>query len=283
VVVGSVALGDDNTPGKNGNPWFAGRTAGQVRDDNGLKMKFVWCPPGSFTMGSARFDTNALSSERQVAVRLTTGFWMGKYEATQGEWRRVMQSKPWDREPGARDAEHLPATFITWHDAEQFCKQLTADEHRARRLPGEWAYTLPTDAEWEYACRAGTTTPFWFGDSPAKLSDFAWFDSQLHDRHALAKTGNVSSVHPVGIKSPNPWGLFDMYGNAWEWCRDIYVDAAPGGKNPSVSAGGSGRVFRGGSWKMSGRFCRSAFRNGSNPDTATDDLGFRVVLDHSRN
>jgi formylglycine-generating enzyme required for sulfatase activity len=233
-------------------------------------------------MGSAGLDVNPLFNEHQAAVRFTTGFWLGKYEVTQREWRRVMRSKPWDGKPGVRDGDNFPATFVNWQDAEQFCKGLTADERRAHRLPGEWAYVLPTDAEWEYACRAGTTTPFWFGDSQAKLPDYAWFGGQLHDHNAPGNTTNERYAHAVGTKRPNAWGLFDMYGNAWEWCRDIYVDATPGGNNPLVLAGGSARVFRGGSWKMNGRFCRSAFRNGTDPDTATEDLGFRVVLDHSR-
>ena len=136
MVIGSVAFGGDKTPGKNGNPWFAGREAGQVRDDNGLKMKLVWCPPGSFTMGSAGLDANPLFNEHQVAVKFTTGFWLGKYEVSQKEWRRVMRSKPWNGKPNVRDGDNFPATFVNWQDAEQFCKRLTADERRGAPTAG---------------------------------------------------------------------------------------------------------------------------------------------------
>lgn len=158
-----------------------------------------------------------------------------------------------------------------------FCRKLTSVERAAGRLPTGWQYTLPTDAQWEYACRAGTTTSFHFGAGQSQLSDYAWFGGQCHDVHYPGNTKNERYAHLIGLKRPNGWGLYDMYGNVWEWCLDVYSDELPGGGDPLVLGVGSLRVFRGGSWKLNGRYCRSAFRNGTEAGTATDCVGFRVA------
>ena len=150
--------------------------------------------------------------------------------------------------------------MVSWNDAVRFCQWLSKKEDRT--------YELPTEAEWEYACRAGTTTAFSFGDDPKALGDYAWYD------------GNSGShTHPVGEKKPNPWGLYDMHGNVWQWCADRYGPYQEGSiKDPKGADVGESRVFRGGSWGSQLRLCRSADRDGGNPDHRYGDGGFRIVL-----
>jgi formylglycine-generating enzyme required for sulfatase activity len=255
---------------------FGGRKVGDIRDDNCAKMKLVWCPPGEFMMGSGS-DTDQRYNEGRVPVKLTHGFWLGRCEVTQAEWKRVMHSTPWAGKDGVKQGDYFPASCVSWDDAMVFCGKLTSVERAAGRLPKGWRYTLPTDAQWEYACRAGTTTSFHFGAGQSQLPDYAWFGSQCHDKHYPGNTTNERYAHSIGLKKPNEWGLYDMYGNVWEWCLDVYSDEVPGGSDPLVSRVGSLRVFRGGSWKLNGRYCRSAFRNGTEAGNATDCLGFRLA------
>ncbi|MFV0443280.1 MAG: formylglycine-generating enzyme family protein [Planctomycetaceae bacterium] len=148
-------------------------------------------------------------------------------------------------------------TYVSWEDASEFCRKLTASERAAGRLPSGWSYTLPTEAQWEYACRAGTTGPY-NGDGTGVLSDYAWYDSNADDV-------GEKYAHPVGQKKANRWGLLDMHGNVWEWCQDWYGEKLPGGRDPLLSSGGSYRVYRGGSWDYSAWGCRSANRGGLGP------------------
>jgi formylglycine-generating enzyme required for sulfatase activity len=152
---------------------------------------------------------------------------------------------------------------VSWDDAMAFCAKLTEREKAAGRLPTGYAYTLPTEAQREYACRAGTEGPF-AGD----LDAMAWYGPN-----------SGGTTHPVGLKQPNAWGLYDMEGNGWEWCRDWYAPY-PGGEvtNPAGPPSGSGRVFRGGSWNYDAANCRSAIRNSSGPAYRHDDVGFRLAL-----
>ena len=224
-------------------------------------------PAGMFTMGSPASEQDRQGVESpQTVVTLTREFWMGKYEVTQAEYLAVMGSNP----SAFTGDLNRPVEQVSWNDATNYCAKLTARELSSGRLPPGYAYRLPTEAEWEYAARAGTTTRFTFGDDPGytQLADYAWYwDNGGHTNH------------PAGPKQPNPWGLYHMYGRVWEWCSDWY-GTYPGGSVTDPNGPGSGavRVLRGGSWYAGGQSCRSATRYFSTPDRLNDDVGFRVVL-----
>jgi formylglycine-generating enzyme required for sulfatase activity len=220
----------------------------------------VWIHPGDFTMGSS-----LMASELpQTQVTLSSGFWMGTFEVTQQEYLDVTGENPsYFREPTR------PADSVTWIHATNYCALLTTRERAAGRIPATYQYRLPTEAEWEYACRAGTTGSFSFGDDEAELAYFGWF------------SGNSGfESHHVGQKQPNPWGLHDMHGNVWEWCLGWYAETHPGGSvtDPTGPPNGSDRVLRGGGWFDSAGYSRSALRNYHPPDYTKVDFGFRVVL-----
>jgi formylglycine-generating enzyme required for sulfatase activity len=265
----SVALTDDARSGNPSVSSFAGTKVGQVLDDNCLTTPLVWIPPGKFTMGSPKGKNGGAAVENEVQVTITKGFWLGKYEVTQLEWQTVMQTTPWNGKDNVKEMDDYPATYVSWDDAMKFCEKLTATERQAGQLPAGWKYTLPTEAQWEYACRAGTTTRFSFGDKDGELGEYAWFIQN-------AMNEGKEYAHSLGQKKPNPWGLYDMHGNVWEWCRDRYAKTLPGGTDAEVSAGGSNRVLRGGCWNNTAWRCRSANRNSRTPGTRDDDLGFRL-------
>ena len=227
---------------------------------NGIGMEMKLIPAGKFQMGEVG---------SAVAVTLTRPFWLGKTEVTQGQWEQVMGTKPWSGS-GGKSAADLPATNVNWTDATEFCKKLTQRERGTGKLPANEEYRLPTEAEWEYACRAGTTTKYSFGDDESKLGDFAWFSGN---------SGNAA--HKVGTKQANPWGLYDMHGNIWEWCSDWYDGKLAGGADPAGPGGGSNRVHRGGSWRNGPVYCRSANRSFFVPSHRIDCLGFRVARSQS--
>ena len=250
---------------------LVGTTAGEERDDNALKMKFVWCPPGEFVMGSPRTEPDRDSNEGQVEVKLTKGFWLGKYTVTQGEWERVMGTTPWERRFYVEQGPQFPATYVNWYDATDFVAKLTPQERQVGRLPAGWRYTLPTEAQWEFACRAGTQTAYSFGDDTSRLSDYGWFGGDDGD-------GNAEwGAQEVGLKKPNAWGLHDLHGNVFEWCRDWYHRELSGGVDPEPATEAPVRVMRGGSWLSHARFSRSADREWLGMDTRCNDCGFRVV------
>jgi len=190
------------------------------------------------------------------------GYWLGKTELTQGQWEALMGSNPANLKNAGRDA---PVEQVSWDDAMQFCRKLTERERQAGRLPEGYEYTLPTEAQWEYACRAGTT-----GDYAGNLDAMAWYNQN---------SGNTA--HPVAQKQPNAWGLYDMHGNVWEWCRDWKADY-PGGsvRDPTGPSSGSSRVSRGGSWyaDADAGLCRSAVRLGDGPGLRDFSQGFRFAL-----
>jgi formylglycine-generating enzyme required for sulfatase activity len=250
-----------------------GKEPGQVRDDNGLKTKLVWCPAGTFKMGSPKSEEGRDEDEDQVNVKLTKGFWLGKFEVTQAEWERVMGTTPWKGKELVKEGAKFPATYVSWDDAVAFCEKLTRQERAAGRVPEGWKYTLPTEAQWEYACRAGTTTRYSFGDDDAVLSDYAWWAGILGD----GKHKTEQSAHRVGTRKANPLGLHDMHGNVSELCRDVKVDDLPGGTDPEVTAEGSDRVCRGGGWSSYADTSRSAVRPGIPPDVRSFYLGFRLA------
>ena len=218
-----------------------------------IGMKMVLIFPGEFVMGSPETEEDRNDDEDQVAVRLTQGFWLGRHAVTQSEWRQVMGNQPWKGKDYVQENPVCPATFIGWEDVIVFCRRLTEQELRAGRLQQGWEYTLPTEAKWEYTCRAGTTSHYSFGENDSDLDHYAWFSENAWDKGELY-------AHPIAQKMPNSWGLFDMHGNVWEWCRDWAADKLPGGHDPEVTVEGSYRVYRGGSWRLSSGICRSAFR-----------------------
>ena len=201
-------------------------------------------------------------------VTITRDFWIGKYEVTQGEFNAVLGRNP-SHFPGD---PNRPVEKVTFLDASRYCSALTQREREAGRLPTGYEYRLPSEAEWEYACRAGTTNLFSFGDDPSKAGQFAW-----------TAENSEATTHPVGLKRPNPWGLYDMHGNVWEWCLDWFepYPAAPL-TDPAGPASSKFKVFRGGGWNQDIEYARSANRFMMSPSNGIYFVGFRVVLGQSQ-
>lgn len=289
-------------------PPLADRREGQVFT-NGIGMKLVWCPPGSFTIGSP--DEEELRHEDELAhrVKLTHGFYIGAYEVTRGQFQQFVDETSYSTIPERDEAggngydaaarrfharlpayswrntgwtmtDMHPVVNITWNDAVAFCAWLSKKEKQN--------YRLPYEAEWEYACRVDTTTAFHPGEDLGDLEGYANVRDQSASRipGANYRTGffffddGHKFAAPVGSFKPNPWGLYDMHGNVWEWCQDSYridfeklPETNPFNNDPEVR-----KVFRGGSWSSELGSCRSAMR-GENPASSRGgDLGFRVAL-----
>jgi formylglycine-generating enzyme required for sulfatase activity len=234
--------------------------AGEVREFTDLQLEFCWCPPGSFKMGDAK---------AKVDVTLSKGFWLGRTEVTQGSWTAVMGTTPWSDQKKVKDGSGYPAVYVNWYEAREFCRKLTERERRSGRSTG-WKYDLPTQAQWEYACRAGTETVYSFGDDTGQLGEHAWFEGN-------AKRVGQHYAHAVASTRANLWGLHDMHGNAHEWCRDRHVDQLPGGVDPEGNGKSEKRVFGGGSWNSRAQRCRSASRISSAAEFRDISLGFRVA------
>jgi formylglycine-generating enzyme required for sulfatase activity len=220
-----------------------------------LNLDMLWCKPGTFMMGSPAGEKSRRNNETQHEVTLTKGFWLGKYEVTQAQWEKVMGTNP-----SIFKGATLPVERVSWDDAIKFCEKLTQMEKAAGRLPEGWAYTLPTEAQWEYACRAGTTTAYSFGDTITK--EQANFDN------------NVGKTTVVGTYPANAWGFHDMHGNVYEWCSDWHGDYPSGSvSNPVGPSVATYRVDRGGSWRR-----LTPGRIGYTPGGRYDFLGFRLSL-----
>ncbi|MEI8080007.1 MAG: formylglycine-generating enzyme family protein [bacterium] len=257
---------------------------------NAVMTNMVWIAPESFVMGSPIGEALRYSDETQHAVTLTKGFYMGKYEVTQGEYLALMGSNPsfftTRDNNGNPIAPNLnrPVETVSWDDATACCAQLTAQEQALGRLPAGWVYRLPTESEWEYACRAGTTAAFNFGSAihggMANFNDYFEYDAQIGDIYVLnPAVPPLPLMTAVGSYQPNAWGLYDMHGNAWEWCLDWYGSYPTGSViDPQGPDSGTFRVIRGGSWNDSGGDCRSAIRIYSVPSDKYNRFGFRVVL-----
>ncbi|NQV27478.1 MAG: formylglycine-generating enzyme family protein [Rhodopirellula sp.] len=228
-------------------------------------MKFLVIPPGKFKMGE---------NDNVVPVTLTRPFRLGVHEVTQGEFTAVMETEPWKGRTEIKVGENVAATWINWSDATEFCQKLTELERATGTLSVEMKYRLPTEAEWEWACRAGTTTAYSFGDSAAQLGEYAWYD-------ANAQNAGEAYAHVVGLKKPNPWGLYDIHGNVWESCGDWLGEELPGGIDPYGPTEGSYRVVRGGSWFTTAWRSRSADRHRHSDSVRHYYLGFRVALSQS--
>jgi formylglycine-generating enzyme required for sulfatase activity len=238
--------------------------------ENSLGMKLVKIPAGEFEMGSNDFE-----NEKPIhRVRITRAFLMGQTEVTQAQWRKVILSSPWKGKLFAREGTDVAATYVLWEEAVEFCARLTKLEQSSGKLRGNRQYRLPTEAEWEYACRAGTKTKFSFGDDEARLRDFAWFNGN-------GDLAGGQYAREVGQKKPNPWGLYDMHGNVEEWCSDWYDKnyyAHSPAADPQGPDAGSFRVGRGGGWRSYPVGCRSARRHLDAPAPGVYGVGFRVVL-----
>jgi len=242
---------------------------------NPVGMKFIRIEAGEFMMGSPVVEgRGTIRGEDEILhrVRISRPFLLGATEVTQGQWEKVMGTRPWAGRRFVREGENYPAVYVTWQDCTDFCTRLGRD--------GKATYRLPTEAEWEYACRAGTQGAFSFDLKRVKESKrlkhyaaFGGFGLGPEEKHAP----------PVPAASePNPWGLYDMHGSLWEWCRDWYGPYRVGeGKKPVTDPGGPAtgemRLARGGSWFNEIIHCRCAGRLPLPPEAAKDSLGFRVV------
>ncbi len=268
---------------------YFGPNAGEIIT-NTIGMKLVYIPAGEFMMGSPSNDKDSNDWERpQHQAKISKGFWMGVYEITVGHFQRFVddtgyktdaEKEGWAsapdgnswgkvnganwKNPGFSQTDTHPVVNVSWNDAISFCEWMSRKENKT--------YRLPTEAEWEYACRAGSTTRFCFGDSDSGLDDYVWY--------GYDKSGK--QTHPVGQKKPNGFGLYDIHGNVWEWCQDWYGESYYSNSpevDPQGPSSGESHVLRGGSWLSSPRFCRSANRGRNMPDARLYHSGFRVVLE----
>ena len=223
----------------------------------GAQMRFRWCPPGTFTMGSPASEEGRYDNETQHCVILTNGFWMGETPVTQKQWKSVMGNNPSHFTGGLFSGGSLPVEEVSWNDCQIFIQKVKAALNCGVRLP--------TEAEWEYACRAGTTGAY--GGS-GKLDEMGWYRGNSGDK-----------THPVGQKKPNDWGLYDMHGNVWEWCADWWGEyPSQSVIDPTGPSTGSRRVLRGGGWYDRARNCRSAARGRLDPDYRGNYyVGFRLL------
>jgi len=267
---------------------FAAAVGLQADDKPGTEkpiagIKLCWCPPGTFTMGSPESELGHRADEAQVEVKLTKGFWTAKYETTQGQWKRVIGKLPGKATAELPEDDDLPVGDVTFAQAEAFCAKLTELAKKDETLPKGWEFRLPTEAQWEYACRAGTTTATSFGD---KLSTR---QANFKDKpyNGAEEGPSIGRAVKVGRYPANAWGLHDMHGNTFEWCRDWYHAKLPGGPDPDLydakattpknRNGSVSRVRRGGAWTDEGTYCRSALRLRFEPERGYDHIGFRVV------
>ncbi|MCA9129784.1 MAG: SUMF1/EgtB/PvdO family nonheme iron enzyme [Planctomycetales bacterium] len=244
---------------------LARRLGSAAEFTNSVGMKLVLIKAGSFMMGSPDSDQDAYNFEKpQHRVTLSQDYYLGTTEVTQGQWEAVMGTTPWRGKTYVQEGSNYSATYVSWEDAIEFCKKLSSLEGKS--------YRLPTEAEWEYACRGGTTTAYSFGADASQLSRYAWFNENAWDQ-------DEKYAHPVAQKMANPFGLYDMHGNVYEWCSDWHGEYSSGSvTDPRGPGRGSYRVSRGGSWNFNARYCRSAYRINGSPDYRNDYLGFRVAV-----
>jgi formylglycine-generating enzyme required for sulfatase activity len=252
---------------------FPGPASLQPLDDekkqftNSIGMQLVQIPAGTFLMGSPESEEGRDNDERQHRVELTRPFYMATTEVTQQQWKTVMGTEPWKGKGDVKEGADYAASYVSWEDATEYCRKLSQKEGKT--------YRLPTEAEWEYACRAGSTTVYSFGEDASRLGDYAWY-------YVNAWNINEKYAHRVGQKKANAFGLYDMHGNVREWCQDWYGDDYYGTSptaDPGGPSSGSSRVLRGGSWFFNVLFNRSACRFRNTPDNRSFDDGFRVVCE----
>ena len=237
---------------------------------NSIGVKLVLIPKGTFMMGSPESEKGRYENETQHEVTISKDYYLGVYEVTQAQYEKVIGKNPSHFQGAIVGNENvdLPVENVSWHDAVEFCKKLSElpEEKKAGRV-----YRLPTEAEWEYACRAGSKTAYSFEDEEGLLPEYGWFSRNSSNR-----------THTVGLLEPNAWGLHDMHGNVWEWCSDWYEEYPKGAvSDPTGPKEGSYRVLRGGCWNDEAAYCRSAFRIRHDPSYRHRDLGFRLALSPS--
>ena len=233
---------------------------GMAELPGGESMEFVWIEPGAFQMGS---NTGRKDESPVHEVEISRGFWLGKYEITQGQWKSVMDTEPWAGRDRVEANPSHPAVIISWDEVQEFISRLNAEA-------GEELYRLPTEAEWEYACRAETQTRWSFGDDESQLTNYAWYHGNNYP---------TKGAKEVGRKDPNPWGLYDMHGNVWEWVQDWYDEeyySRSVRNDPQGPISGLGRVIRGGHFgHIDG--VRSAYRHFHAPDSRSYTIGVRLL------
>ena len=237
---------------------------------NSIGMKLVLIPKGTFMMGSPESEEGRKENETQHEVTIGKVYYLGVYEVTQAQYEKVMGKNPSYFQGAVVGNENadLPVEMVSWDDAVEFCKKLSElpDEKKAGRV-----YRLPTEAEWEYACRAGSKTAYSFDDEEGLLPEYGWFN-----RNSSRRT------HTVGLLEPNAWGLYDMHGNVWEWCSDRHGEYPKGAvSDPTGPKEGSNRVYRGGCWGSEAAYCRSANRGRLDPSYRSSLGGFRLALSSS--
>jgi formylglycine-generating enzyme required for sulfatase activity len=231
---------------------------------NSLGMKFVWIPPGTFMMGSPKEEKGREDSETQHKVTLTKGFYMGVFTVTQEQWAEVMDSLPSE----FKGEKNLPVENVSWDDCQKFIKELRQRDKKP--------YRLPTEAEWEYACRAGTRTPFYFGETI--FTDQVNYDGSFTNGNGKNGVSRQKTT-PVGRFPANAWGLHDMHGNVYQWCQDWYAQYPQKDLvDPQGPDTGEHRVLRGGSWVNFPATCRSARRGCREPEHKWSNFGFRICF-----
>jgi formylglycine-generating enzyme len=272
-LISRSASGADQDPGPRLKP-------GEERTIAGIKV--CWCPPGRFLMGSQPDELERRADETQVEVTLTKGFWMGKFELTQGEWKRVMGKLPGAPTAAGGTGDDFALYNVNYAEALECCRKLTDLGRKSGELPAGYSFRLPTEAQWEYACRAGTTTATAFGDKiSSKQANF-----QGKPYNGAERGPSLKRACKVGSYPPNAWGLHDMHGNMVEWCRDWYHQKLPGGIDPDLSAvrgtkngdGTYSRSRRGSAFTDDGWASRSALRQRFEPERRYDHIGFRVAI-----
>jgi len=244
---------------------------GEIEIIQGIELAFI--PSGSFQMGTNNTDYDWLKHSRPVHTVSLDSFRIGVYEIAQEQYQEIMGTNP-SNSPGY---DKRPVEQVSWYDVVEFCNRLSvfAGLDSCYNLTSwecdftKHGFRLPTEAEWEYACRAGTITNYYTGNSLNALDKAGWYEDNSGE-----------TTHPVGEKEPNAWGLYDMHGNVWEWCNDWWSDNYSGNSehNPTGPNIGSYRIFRGGSWTHDPYGCRSAYRVSYSPNNIDSDIGFRVVL-----
>ena len=268
-----------------------GLTAAQAElRENSVGQKLALIPAGTQVLGSSPTEKGHRSDEKERSVSLTRSFYLGTTEVTQGQWHSLMGTTFSDlvnqqEGPAGRGAKlkstpsaegsNQPMVFVNWPDALAFCDKLTAKEQTEGLISKKARYGLPTEAEWEYACRAGTRTVFHYGDT--LTSDIANFYGKKP--YGIKAPGVYrEKTTPVGRFAANRFGLHDMHGNVYEWCRDWYQEEANGGTDPVGPSSGDGRIIRGGAWDRQATSCRAAYRYSRDPVRRSHNIGFRVAL-----
>lgn len=240
---------------------WAERLGIKAETTNTIGLTLVVIPPGQVEINEGT---------TLVEVNVPSPFLMGETEVTQGQWYEVMETKPWSGQQYTIEGQDIPATWVSWEDAVEFCEKLTARERSKQAIGRGQEYRLPTEAEWVLACRAGTDTAYWFGDDPTRLDDYAWFGGGWNPKTGLVPGGNTrdeSYAHRTKAKKPNPYGLFDTYGNVWEWVNDIHSQDKP-----------STRRYKGGGWVNIAEVCTPKPQGWTEAWGKHCYRGFRVVL-----